>query len=175
MKKSLFALTLVAAAAFASSAAQAHSHAPGFYGSLGATQSHASVGNISSIDQDAVGGTVAFGASFNKYFAVEASYADFGHRNSEGSNLDATAVGLHFVAKMPVSRTVSLYVKPGVTQTRIDVDGLSEHKNRATLGMGATHALNDHVALQAEVSHLRDFAGSGRIVNTVTVGLQVGF
>ena len=174
MKKSLFALAL-AAAAFASSAAQAHSHTPGFYGSVGATQSHASDGDATGIDRNAIGGTVALGANFNKHFAVEASYADFGQRKALGADLDASAVGLHLVAKLPVTSTVSLYAKPGVTQSRIDVAGLSEHKNRATLGLGALVAVNDRVAVKTEFNHLRDFAGSGRIANTLTVGMQVGF
>lgn len=174
MKKSLFALALVAAA-LAASAAQANAQTPGFYGALGVTQSHASLGDISDVGRDAIGGTVALGASFNNHFAVEASYADFGHRNIGGSGLDASSVGLHVVAKMPVTKEVSLYLKPGVTQTRADVDGVSEHKNRGTLGMGATYAINDRIALQTEFNHLRDFAGSGLIANTVTVGVQVGF
>jgi OOP family OmpA-OmpF porin len=169
MKKSMLAIALFAAAV--ASSAQASSHSPGFYGSLGATASRANA----DIDRNSTGGTIALGANFNKNFAVEASYADFGKRKIGAADLDATALGLHLVAKVPVCSKAALYVKPGVTQTRVEVAGLSEHKNRVSMGVGALYDVSNRVAVKTEFNHLRDFAGTGRIVNTLTVGLQAGF
>jgi hypothetical protein len=178
MKKSLIALAL-AATALASTAAHAHTHAPAFYGSVGVTQSHLNIGNMGGFDSDATGGTVALGASFGHNFGVEASYANFGSRQMTDGvytvDVDSSAIGLHAVAKWPVTQTVSLYVKPGVTQTRVDVMGESAHKNRASLGVGVTHAINRDLAVKAELTHLRDIAGSGLNGNALTVGLQFGF
>lgn len=178
MKKTLFALAL-SAFALASSVAHAHTHAPAFYGAVGVTQSHLNLGDMSGLDRDATGGTLALGASFNQSFAVEASYTNFGSRQLATGmgnvDLDSSAIGLHAVAKWPLSQSVSLYVKPGVTQTRVDIMGDSVHKNRASLGVGVTHALNHNMAVKTELTHLRDIAGSGLNGNALTVGLQFGF
>jgi len=178
MKKSLLAFALVGAA-LASTAAHASTHAPAFYGSAGVTQSHLSVGDVGGFDRSATGATIALGASFNKNFAVEASYTDFGKRTAQTNygnvDVDTSALGLHVVAKYPVTENVSVYVKPGLLQTKIDILGASAHNTRASVGFGVTHAVTSNVAIKTEFNHIRDVAGTGLNANAVTVGVQVGF
>lgn len=179
MTKSLFALVM-AAASLASVSAQA-SEVPAFYGSVAVSHTHGSgdTTGFDSIDKNALGGSLALGASFSKYCGAEVVYQDFGSFDYSvmgvAGKARADAYGVQLVAAYPVTPKLSLVVKPGVLHTQADFSGASSSKTSFSLAAGAEYALTKQVALTGTVQRINNFADIDANLTTVTAGVKVNF
>ena len=97
------------------------------------------------------------GYQFNRYFAVEGGYADFGEiKPSSGSSLKADTFHLTAVGTLPVNDAFSLYAKAGAhrwdADEKLSVLGGDDSGTDPTYGVGAQYRINERFAVRAEVS-----------------------
>lgn len=144
---------LVGAAAFGAQA----SEQPGFYAGAGVGQSF--VDETGYDDEDTA--FSAFGGyQFNRHFAIEAGYADFGKIEPEallGSDLEGSSAFLTAVASVPFTDNFSGYAKAGVHRWDVDSElpvlGSREDTGTdPTYGLGLQYRFTDNVALRGEYS-----------------------
>lgn len=187
MKKSLFAIAL-AGMALASTAAHAESHGrghgPNVYGSVGISSSSFQVDGFESFDKRATGGTIALGTQINRNLAVEVAYADYGSRditmtdgvNLYGASVDSKSYGVYLVASKPITKQLSVFVKPGLVRGEAKIDGAgSIAKTGLDLGVGAEYALNRQVSLVASVNRIGNFTDSDAALTSVNGGVKFRF
>lgn len=158
MKKSkILSRTLLAvlfgAAAFGAQAAEN----PGFYVGAGAGQSFVDESNY---DDEDTAFSVFGGYQFNRYFGLEAGYADFGklEPSDNGRALEANSAYLTAVGTVPFTDKFSGYAKAGFHRWDLDtaIPGLTSTRDDSgsdpTYGLGLQYRFNDTVALRTEYS-----------------------
>lgn len=158
MKKSkILSRTLLAvlfgAAAFGAQAAEN----PGFYVGAGAGQSFV---DESQYDDEDTAFSVFGGYQFNRYFGLEAGYADFGklEPGDNGRALEANSAYLTAVGTVPFTDKFSGYAKAGFHRWDLDtaIPGLTSTRDDSgsdpTYGLGLQYRFNDTVALRTEYS-----------------------
>jgi OOP family OmpA-OmpF porin len=156
--KLLSSLLLAATLGAAAFGAQAQDAEKGFYAGAGVGQSFVDEGNYD--DEDTA--FSAFGGyQFNKYFALEAGYADFGEIESsrpgqpslEGDTAYFTAVGI-----VPITEKFSAYGKAGLHRWNLDqaipslTSSTDDSGSDPTYGLGVQYRFTDRVALRGEYS-----------------------
>jgi OmpA-OmpF porin, OOP family len=168
---------LSATAAFICLTSAAHAEDQGFY--LGLSLGEAT--QEFSIDGDDIGeGTfdgadtavkLLAGYEFNRYFAVEAGYADTGTQRDDLNGLDVrlSAEGFHaaLLAKLPLGRGIAPYAKLGYvvydSKATLSAEGDSisgsENEDDPLYGLGCEFALGRRLKLRAEYEYI-DVAGS---------------
>jgi OOP family OmpA-OmpF porin len=191
MKKILF--TLIASTAALSGV----SHAQSAYVGAGVTASEykfdvpnaTSSGNRSGTQ---AAGKVFAGYDFDKTWAVEGGYMDFGSRdysytntrNGQGGNINTDSSAFYVAGKatMPINQQVSVFGKLGVIENRDkvrssgDAAGLrGENNTNLYASVGAQYAINQQVSLTAEVEHTGKSNGYGRDSNAVSLGARYNF
>jgi OmpA-OmpF porin, OOP family len=100
------------------------------------------------------------GYQFNRYFGVEAGYADFGKIEPDvaGPALEGDSAYLTAVGTLPVSENFAVYAKAGVHRWNVDTSlpGLTGNNDDSgtdpTYGVGAQYRFTDRVALRGEYS-----------------------
>jgi OOP family OmpA-OmpF porin len=158
MKKSkILSRTLLAvllgAAAFGAQATEDR----GFYAGAGAGQSFVDERNY---DDEDTAFSVFGGYQFNRYFGLEAGYADFGklEPNDNGRALEANSAYLTAVGTLPFTDKFSGYAKAGFQRWDLDtaLPGLThtgdDSGSDPTYGLGLQYRFNDVVALRTEYS-----------------------
>lgn len=144
---------LIGAATFGAQAAEDH----GFYVGAGAGQSFV---DESSYDDEDTAFSAFGGYQFNRWFGLEAGYADFGklEPDAAGAALEANSVYLTAVGTLPFTEKFSGYAKAGIQRWDLDttIPGLTgtsdDNGNDPTYGVGLQYRFNDAVALRAEYS-----------------------
>lgn len=152
LSRALLAIVLGAAAL----GAQAQDK-PGFYAGVGAGQSF--VDENAYDDEDTAFSAFA-GYQFNRYFGVEAGYADFGklEPDNAGHALEANSAYLTAVGTVPFTDKFSGYAKAGFQRWDLDqaIPGLTGTRDDSgsdpTYGLGLQYRFNDKVALRGEYS-----------------------
>lgn len=143
---------LIGAAAFGAQAADR-----GFYAGAGVGQSY--VDERGYDDEDTA--FSAFGGyQFNRYFGLEAGYADFGKLEPRGvgADLEANSVYLTAVGSMPITDRFSAYAKAGFQRWDLDTaipDAIGNRDDSGTdptYGAGVQYRFSDQVALRGEYS-----------------------
>ena len=89
------------------------------------------IGTVSSCDEKDSAWKLFGGYQFNRHFAIEASYFDYGSVSASGQTFgvpfritgDATAFGLAAVGILPIANHFSLFGKLGLLRTEVDVTG----------------------------------------------------
>lgn len=184
MKRTMTA-ALVAGAAAASVPAIAQD--AGFYLGGGVGQARWDVdttGLTGSSDDRDYGWKVFAGYQFNRYFAIEGGYADFGNATFNGAlatavppfaagtavaaDLEANAWFLALVGTLPVSNQFSVLAKLGVSRTDLDltarVGGLTgtanEKSTEATYGLGVRFDATRNLGIRAEWDRFRGGGGN---------------
>lgn len=142
------------------------------------------------------------GYRFNKNFAVEGGYADFGRFKASGGGIigtpievkgkiDSYAVFVDAVGLLPLNDRFSLFGKAGAayTHTKLKVtgswggftDSISESDNEVVpkLGIGAEYNFTKSVALRAEYEHYfnvgdKDKTGESD-VGVWSIGVKIAF
>ncbi|TWI01860.1 opacity protein-like surface antigen [Luteimonas cucumeris] len=130
---------------------------PGFY--LGAGVGQSFVDEAAYDDEDTA--FSAFGGyQFNRYFGIEAGYADFGKLQASGAGraLEANAAYLTAVGTVPFTEQFSGYAKAGFQRWDLDnaIPSLTRSSDDSgsdpTYGLGLQYRFNDKVALRGEYS-----------------------
>ncbi|WP_111265453.1 outer membrane beta-barrel protein [Marilutibacter maris] len=143
--------------ALAAPAAQAADNQRGFYAGAGVGQSLVDEGRYD--DEDTA--FSAFGGyQFNRYFALEAGYADFGELESRdvGGDLEASSGYLVAVGSVPFGANLSGYAKAGLHRWDLDsalpavIGGRDDSGTDPTYGIGLQYRFNDSLALRGEYS-----------------------
>ncbi|HAT31572.1 MAG TPA: flagellar motor protein MotB, partial [Janthinobacterium sp.] len=181
MKKILFAL--VASVSALSGMSIAHADGlQGAYVGAGVTASRYKFdvpGAVSSDDHSGYksAGKLFAGYDFDKTWAVEGGYTDFGGKTYNftqngvpgGIHTDSHAFYVAGKATMPVSDQVGVFGKLGVARTHDSMDGTgaaagssSDSKSGLYASVGAQYAINKNVSLTAEVEHFGQSADQGR-------------
>lgn len=143
---------LAGAAAFGAQAAD-----KGFYAGAGVGQSFVDEGNY---DDEDTAFSVFGGYQFNRYFGLEAGYADFGklEPRGNGADLEASSVYLTAVGTVPITDKFSAYGKAGFQRWDLDsaipsvVGNSDDSGTDPTYGVGVQYKFTDHVALRGEYS-----------------------
>lgn len=144
---------LIGAAAFGAQAAED----TGLYVGAGAGQSFVDEGVY---DDEDTAFSVFGGYQFNRYFAIEASYNDFGKLEPEGAGqaVEADSVALTVVGTVPFTDKFSGYAKAGLHSWDLDTPiagliGTSDDSGTdPTYGVGLQYRFTDSVALRGEYS-----------------------
>lgn len=102
------------------------------------------------------------GYQFNRYFGLEAGYADFGEiepLGSAGPKLEGDAAYLVAVGTVPFTDSFSGYTKAGINDWKADasVAGLvaDDSGNDPTYGLGLQYRFTDNVACAASTAASR--------------------
>ena len=143
----------IAAAAFGAQAADQ----PGFYAGAGAGQS---LVDEAGYDDEDTAFSAFGGYQFNRYFGLEAGYADFGQLEPQtpGTELEASSAYLTAVGSVPFTDNFSAYAKAGFQRWELDraIPGLTatadDSGNDPTYGVGLQYRFTDAVALRGEYS-----------------------
>lgn len=189
MKKILF--TLIASTAALSGV----SHAQSAYIGAGVTASEYKfdVPNATSGSNHSgtnAAGKIFAGYDFDKTWAVEGGYMDFGSRDygytSGGQNgnisTDSSAFYVAGKATMPINEQVSVFGKLGIIENRDKMRGTglssnlrNDNKTNLYASVGAQYAINQKVALIAELEHTGKSADQGRDGMGVSLGARYNF
>lgn len=129
----------------------------GFYLGAGAGQAYVDDG-IFDDEDTAYSGFVGY--QFNRHFALEGGYADFGEIEPDvlGSKLEASSTYLTAVGIVPFTDRFSGYAKAGIGRWDLDTElpGLignnDDNGTDPTYGVGLQYRFNDLVALRGEYS-----------------------
>lgn len=143
---------LAGAAAFGAQAAD-----KGFYAGAGVGQSYVDERNY---DDEDTAFSVFGGYQFNRYFGLEAGYADFGklEPRGTGAELEASSVYLTAVGTLPITDSFSAYAKAGFQRWDLDtsiptvVGNDDDSGTDPTYGVGVQYRFTDHLALRGEYS-----------------------
>lgn len=152
LSHAVFAVLL---AAVASGAQAAENH--GFYAGAGAGQSFVDEG---AYDDEDVAFSAFGGYQFNRYFGLEAGYADLGKLEPEstGTTLEAGSAYFTAVGTLPFTAKFSGYAKAGMQRWDLDeaVPGLTgtgdDSGTDPVYGVGLQYRFNDNVALRGDYS-----------------------
>ncbi|MGY0797711.1 outer membrane beta-barrel protein [Lysobacter sp. A286] len=155
-KTNILSRTLLAAVIGAAAFGAQATEQPGFYAGVGAGQSIVDEGIL---DDEDTAFSVFGGYQVNRYFGVEAGYADFGKIEPRGvaGNVEADTAYLTAVGTLPFTESFSGYAKAGVhvwdAEARIPgVIGASDDGTDPTYGLGLQYRFTDAVALRGEYS-----------------------
>lgn len=174
MKKLIVALI---AGAAAMTAAQAQNFTD--------TQPHAYVGvgvstakNIQ-LDDQKLGGKIYGGYEFNRTWAAEAGYTDFGDHDTANAKTKGNGTYLAAKATMPINEQFSAYGKVGVQRSERKYESaalnLKDTDTGAYGALGVQYKLNQQVALTAEYERFGKEKDIGAKANVWTVGAHYNF
>jgi OOP family OmpA-OmpF porin len=154
-KNKVLSATLLAVLASTSAFAASAADDSGFYAGAGVGQSFV---DERGYDDEDTAFSVFGGYQFNRYFALEGAYTDFGKIEPEaaGSELEADTVSLTAVGTVPITDKFSAYAKAGFSRWNLDTE-LPALTNTAddsgtdpTYGLGVQYKINDAVSLRGE-------------------------
>ena len=144
---------VIGAAAFGAQAADDQAR---FYAGAGVGQSFVDESGIN--DEDTAFSAFA-GYQFNRYFSLEAGYADFGELEANGTPVGLEASSAYFTAvgSVPFTDRLSGYAKAGVHRWDLDtalpgLTGAEDSGSDPTYGLGLQYRFTDSVALRGEYS-----------------------
>lgn len=157
MSKNKMLSRALLAAVLGVSALSAQAADKGFYAGAGVGQSFV---DEQAYDDEDTAFSVFGGYQFNKYFALEGGYADFGKIEPElaGPDLEADSFYLTAVGSVPITEKFSAYAKAGFHRWNIDdaIPGLTgtddDSGTDPTYGVGVQYRFTDRVAMRGEYS-----------------------
>ncbi|HUH89937.1 MAG TPA: outer membrane beta-barrel protein [Lysobacter sp.] len=143
---------VIGAAAFGAQATER----PGFYAGVGVGQSIVDEGIL---DDEDTAFSIFGGYQVNRYFGVEAGYADFGKIEPRGlpGKVEADSAYLTAVGTLPFTENFSGYAKAGfhAWDAKARIPGVANAKDDGTdptYGLGLQYRFTDNVALRGEYS-----------------------
>lgn len=156
-KNKVLSATLLAVLASTSAFAASAADDSGFYAGAGVGQT---LVDERGYDDEDTAFSVFGGYQFNRYFAVEGAYNDFGKIEPEalGRDLEADALSVTAVGILPFTDKFSAYAKAGFSRWNLDtelpaVTGTRDDSGTdPTYGLGAEYRFNDAVSLRGEYS-----------------------
>jgi OOP family OmpA-OmpF porin len=173
MKKLIVAL-IAGAAAISAAQAQSISDQPHAYVGVGVS----SAKNIQSDDYKA-GGKIYGGYEFNRTWAAEAGYTDFGDHDAANGTTKGNGTYIAAKATAPVNDQFAVYGKVGVQHSErkynSPVLNLKDTDTGAYGALGVQYKLNQQVALTAEYERFGKEKDIGAKANVWTVGAHYNF
>lgn len=157
MRKTKLLSTLLLTATLGAAAFGANAQDSGFYAGAGVGQSFVDEGVY---DDEDTAFSVFGGYQFNRYFGLEAGYADFGkiEPNVAGPELEGDSAYFTAVGTLPITDNFSAYAKAGMHRWNVDTSlpGLTGNDDDSgtdpTYGLGLQYRFTDKVALRGEYS-----------------------
>ncbi len=157
MSKNKLLSSALLAAVLGASALSAQAADKGVYAGAGVGQSFV---DEQAYDDEDTAFSVFGGYQFNRYFGLEAGYADFGKIEPQGAGraLEADSAYLTAVGTLPITEKFSAYAKAGFHAWNLDdaIPGLTGTNDDSgtdpTYGVGVQYRLTDQVALRGEYS-----------------------
>ncbi len=160
-------------------------HLVGWYAQVHGTASEARLNDTvsGSVDKRADGYGFALGLQVSPTVALELQYEDLGNRTALVPSLGgatrgtfgSSAFGASAVFSQHLGQGLSLFVKPGVMETRLKVPGSAYTATRPTLGAGLEVRVSPSLSLNATHTFVRDFADTGIDARYTTVGAKFHF
>lgn len=175
MKKSLFALALVAASAAASAAPS------GFYGGarLGQHTSDSTRADVTELSDGGAMAEVFVGRRIGPDWAVEATLSKLGmqdvQRGARVGESTAHALALEAVYTKPLCHHVALTAEAGVAYTSVNMVGKASDRLTPVVGLGLVHPLSKSTALDLRWKHYYGMGDAGYRADTVTMGVSFKF
>ena len=130
----------------------------------------------SGFDDSDISFRIGGGYKFNKNFALEGYYIDYGTAEDSGFSADADGPQVQGVGLLPVSNNVDLYGKLGLTMWDAELCSpfgcISDDGTDIVFGFGGNFAVSNKVDLRAEYE-IADFDGTD--VTTLMVGVNIAF
>lgn len=136
-------------------------------------------------------GKLFAGYEFDKNWALEGGYADFGSRddhfvqNGANGSIESKTHGYYLAGKasMPINEQVGVFGKLGVARNHDSITGTgaaagvtgSDNKTGLYASVGAQYAINKNVALTAEVEHFGQSAEFGHKSTALSLGARYNF
>jgi OOP family OmpA-OmpF porin len=156
MRKTKLLSTLLLSATLGVAAFGANAQDKGFYAGAGVGQSFVDEG---AYDDEDTAFSVFGGYQFNRYFGLEAGYADFGKIEPEaaGPTLEGDSAYFTAVGTLPITDSFSAYAKAGLHRWNVDTSlpgliGDDDSGTDPTYGVGLQYRFTDKVALRGEYS-----------------------
>jgi OOP family OmpA-OmpF porin len=157
MRKTKLLSTLLLSATLGAAAFGASAQEHGIYAGAGVGQAFVDEG---AYDDEDTAFSVFGGYQFNKYFGLEAGYADFGKIEPDGAGpaLEGDSAYFTAVGTLPITERLSAYAKAGLHRWNVDTSlpGLTGNDDDSgtdpTYGVGAQYRFTDRVALRGEYS-----------------------
>jgi OOP family OmpA-OmpF porin len=157
MSKNKMLSRALLAAALGVSALSAQAADKGFYAGAGVGES---IVDEQAYDDSDTAFSLFGGYQFNRYFALEAGYADFGkiEPDTTGPSLEADTFYLTAVGSVPITDKFSAYAKAGFHRWNVDdaIPGLTGTSDDSgtdpTYGVGVQYQVSDKIALRGEYS-----------------------
>lgn len=127
---------------------------PYISGSYGAYKAH---GGDFKDDNDLLGAAVGY--QFNRYFALEAEYIDFGKFGSDDVDGKLKAAALSVIGRIPLTDSFGIYGKAGAFAPSFDVSAFDEKKTydkmSPLVGAGVDFRVTPHLSAFAEYNQDR--------------------
>ncbi|QNP41890.1 outer membrane beta-barrel protein [Lysobacter solisilvae (ex Woo and Kim 2020)] len=157
MRKTKLLSTLLLSATLGAAAFGANAQDKGFYAGAGVGQSFVDEG---AYDDEDTAFSVFGGYQFNRYFGLEAGYADFGKIEPDvtGPALEGDTAYFTAVGTLPITDKFAAYAKAGLHRWNVDtslpglVGGDDDSGTDPTYGVGLQYRFTDKVALRGEYS-----------------------
>ena len=112
------------------------------------------------------------GFQFNKFFAVELGYYDFGEASSGNVKIEGEAFELVAVGSFHLNESFSVYGKIGGYQGKLKGAGLDEDSTDVTYGIGARWDFTKRLGVRAEWQRYESLGGG--LVETDLDVLSIG-
>ena len=153
MRKTTLLSTLAIGATLAFATLSANAQDKGFYAGAGVGQSFVDEGRYD--DHDTA--FSAFGGyQFNKYFALEGGYVDFGEIEADvaGPSFEGDSTYISAVGTLPLNDRFALYAKAGIHRWNLDTSlpaltGTADDGDTdPTYGIGAQYRFNDRFSMR---------------------------
>lgn len=118
------------------------------------------------------------GYQFNKFFAGELGYYDFGEASSGTAKLEAEAFELVAVGSLYLTDRFSVYGKLGGYQGTLKGGGVDEDSTDLTYGIGARWDFTKRLGVRAEWQRYESLGGGALVetdVDVLSIGLIFSF
>ena len=118
------------------------------------------------------------GYQFNKFFAAELGYYDFGETSSGTTKLEAEAFELVAVGSFHLTDRFSIYGKLGAYQGTLEGAGSDEDSTDLTYGIGARWDFTKRFGVRGEWQRYESLGGGALVetdVDVLSIGLIFSF
>lgn len=173
--KSIKALLTLAALAFAGGAFAQQPSLSSVYlgGSVGQSEFKDGCRDVTDCDEKDTAWRLFGGYQFNRYFAAELGYHDFGEASAPGAKLEGNAWDLVGIAGYPIVDKLSVYGKLGVYRGELNATGAKETNSDLTYGAGLQYDVLKNLGVRGEWQRYSKMGG-GDVVETDVDVLSLG-
>ncbi|WP_418320241.1 outer membrane beta-barrel protein [Piscinibacter sakaiensis] len=127
-------------------------------------------------DRSSTGAKIYGGYQLTPNFALETGYADLGSFKSRAGQLEADAVYLDAVGKLPLTNSVSAIGRVGVVNGKTDGLGGAGRGTNPKVGAGLEYAIDSNLSLRGEWERYRLDTNNGKAnTDMYSMGVRYAF